>query len=318
MRASTPSSWRAEQVDAAVGQARGEERDELAVGGVRVAERDSGSRRARRARAVVELAIEPLEGLVSAGVAGTWERLTRVHSHARRCHLQRSLVATLVARDMRCDVGIVGLGVDRPGSVRAAACGEGSCHGLRPRRRHARGDSGPEAFLAGLRRSPPLRALDDLDRGAPTWSSRPPPRRSWRVRARPLGAGRDLMVLSCGGAPRPLDDWVAPRREQAAAASWCRPGRSPASTASRARAIGAVTAVTMETRKPPRGLAGAPVDRRAAGSTSTPSRGDADLRGPGHRRRAGPFPPMSTSWPRCPWPASARSARASGSTPCPA
>ncbi len=56
----------AEQIDAAVGQARREQRDDLAIGGVGVAERVL-DRVAAEARGVVEVPIEPLERLSQRG-----------------------------------------------------------------------------------------------------------------------------------------------------------------------------------------------------------------------------------------------------------
>ena len=55
-----------EEIDAAVGQARGQERDDLAVGGVGVAQRDSESRPIGAARPV-GLAVEPLERCLQPG-----------------------------------------------------------------------------------------------------------------------------------------------------------------------------------------------------------------------------------------------------------
>jgi aspartate dehydrogenase len=71
-----------------------------------------------------------------------------------------------------------------------------------------------------------------------------------------LSAGRDLVVLSCG-ALLGRDDWVALARSRG-----CRIFVPSAAIAGldgvKGACIGAVSAVTMETRKPPRGLEGAP------------------------------------------------------------
>ena len=69
-------------------------------------------------------------------------------------------------------------------------------------------------------------------------------------------AGRDLVVLSCGGLLG-RRDWV-----ELAAAHRCRILVPSAAIAGldgvKGASVGAITSVTMETRKPPRGLAGAP------------------------------------------------------------
>src|SRR5206468_13094740 len=68
--------------------------------------------------------------------------------------------------------------------------------------------------------------------------------------------GRDLVVLSCGGLPG-RQDWV-----DVAAANHCRilvpSGAIAGLDGVKGASVGAVTSVTMETHKPPRGLAGAP------------------------------------------------------------
>src|SRR5216684_8657226 len=71
-----------------------------------------------------------------------------------------------------------------------------------------------------------------------------------------LKAGRDLVVLSCGGLLG-RQDWV-----DLAAANRCRilvpSGAIAGLDGVKGARIGAITSVTMESRKPPRGLAGAP------------------------------------------------------------
>ena len=72
-----------------------------------------------------------------------------------------------------------------------------------------------------------------------------------------LGAGRHLMVLSVGGLVGVLDEWA-----RLAEAHGCRilvpSGAVAGLDGMKGAREGAITAVTMETRKPPRGLAGAP------------------------------------------------------------
>jgi aspartate dehydrogenase len=72
-----------------------------------------------------------------------------------------------------------------------------------------------------------------------------------------LGAGKHLMVLSVGGLVGVLDDWA-----RLAEKHNCRilvpSGAIAGLDGVKGAREGAITAVTMETRKPPRGLAGAP------------------------------------------------------------
>ena len=71
-----------------------------------------------------------------------------------------------------------------------------------------------------------------------------------------LGAGRDLVVLSCG-ALLGRSDWV-----ELAARNRCRilvpSGAIAGLDGVKGASVGAITSITMETRKPPAGLAGAP------------------------------------------------------------
>src|SRR6266496_115229 len=71
-----------------------------------------------------------------------------------------------------------------------------------------------------------------------------------------LAAGKDLVVLSCGGLIG-RQDWI-----DLAAANRCRIYVPSAAIAGldgvKGARVGAITSVTMESRKPPRGLAGAP------------------------------------------------------------
>jgi aspartate dehydrogenase len=76
------------------------------------------------------------------------------------------------------------------------------------------------------------------------------------VAPKALGAGRDLVVLSCG-ALLGRKDWV-----DLAEANRCRILVPSAAIAGldgvKGACVGAITSITMETRKPPRGLSGAP------------------------------------------------------------
>ena len=76
------------------------------------------------------------------------------------------------------------------------------------------------------------------------------------IAPRTLGAGKDLVVLSCGGLIG-RQDWI-----DLAAARGCRIFVPSAAIAGldgvKGAKVGAIDSVTMETRKPPQGLAGAP------------------------------------------------------------
>ena len=72
-----------------------------------------------------------------------------------------------------------------------------------------------------------------------------------------LAAGRDLMVLSVGGLIGVLDEW-ARLAEKHGGRILVPSGAIAGLDGVKGAREGAITAVTMETRKPPRGLAGAP------------------------------------------------------------
>lgn len=72
-----------------------------------------------------------------------------------------------------------------------------------------------------------------------------------------LAAGKDLMVLSVGGLVGVLDEW-AQLAEKHGARILVPSGAIAGLDGMKGAREGTITAVTMETRKPPRGLAGAP------------------------------------------------------------
>lgn len=72
-----------------------------------------------------------------------------------------------------------------------------------------------------------------------------------------LGRGRDLMVLSVGGLIGVMDEW-ARLAEQGGCRILVPSGAIAGLDGMKGAREGAITSVTMETRKPPRGLAGAP------------------------------------------------------------
>ena len=151
------------------------------------------------------------------------------------------------------NVGVVGLGVIGRAVCRALDSG---IPGLRLVGALARDRSRAETFLAGLDTKPPFLPLDDLVAASDLVVEASTQAHLGEIAPRALGAGRDLIVLSCGGLlGRP--DWVA-----LAEANGCRiyvpSGAIAGLDGVKGARIGAVSAVTMETRKPPRGLAGAP------------------------------------------------------------
>jgi aspartate dehydrogenase len=150
-------------------------------------------------------------------------------------------------------VGVVGLGAIGRQVCRALDDG---LPGLRLSATLARDQARAGHFLAGLRSSPPLLPLDDLVAASDIVVEASTQAHLEEIAPRTLGAGRDLVVLSCGGLLG-RDDWV-----KLAEANGCRilvpSGAIAGLDGVKGARVGAVTSVTMETRKPPRGLAGAP------------------------------------------------------------
>jgi aspartate dehydrogenase len=151
------------------------------------------------------------------------------------------------------DVGIVGLGAIGRALCRALDDG---IPGLRLAGATAREREKAERFLKGLRSPAPFLALDDLIGASSLVVEASSQAHLQEIAPKTLTAGRDLIVLSCGGLLG-RQDWV-----ELAAAHRCRILVPSAAIAGldgvKGARIGAITSVTMETRKPPRGLAGAP------------------------------------------------------------
>ena len=152
------------------------------------------------------------------------------------------------------EVGIVGLGAI--GRQLCLALDEG-IPGLQLAGATARDREKAERFLSSLRAPAPFLSLDDLVQASDLVveaSTQAHLREA--IAPRTLGAGKDLVVLSCGGLLG-RQDWV-----DLAAAKGCRILVPSAAIAGldgvKGACMGAITSVTMETRKPPRGLAGAP------------------------------------------------------------
>jgi aspartate dehydrogenase len=151
------------------------------------------------------------------------------------------------------NVGIVGLGAI--GRQVCRALDEG-IPGLRLAGATARDREKAERFLKGLRSPAPFLPLDDLIQASDLVVEASTQAHLREIAPRTLAAGRDLVVLSCGGLLG-RQDWV-----DLAAAHGCRIRVPSAAIAGldgvKGARVGAITSVTMETRKPPRGLAGAP------------------------------------------------------------
>jgi aspartate dehydrogenase len=151
------------------------------------------------------------------------------------------------------NVGVVGLGVIGRAVCRALDSG---IPGLRLVGALARDRSRAETFLAGLDAKPPFLPLDDLIAASDVVVEASTQAHLAEIAPKALGAGRDLVVLSCGGLLG-RSEWVA-----LAEANGCRiyvpSGAIAGLDGVKGARIGAVSSVTMETRKPPRGLAGAP------------------------------------------------------------
>jgi aspartate dehydrogenase len=113
-----------------------------------------------------------------------------------------------------------------------------------------------ERFLKSLATPAPFLAIDPLVAAADLVIEASTQAHLEEIAPRVLGAGRDLVVLSCG-ALLGRDDWIA-----LAARNRCRIHVPSAAIAGldgvKGARVRAITSVTMETRKPPAGLAGAP------------------------------------------------------------
>lgn len=150
-------------------------------------------------------------------------------------------------------IGVVGLGVIGRALCRAIDAG---IDGLRLAGATSRTRESAETFLKALKSPAPFLSLDDLVDAADVVVEASTQAHLTQIAPRTLGAGRDLVVLSCGGLLGRAD-WVALARSKG-----CRimvpSGAIAGLDGVKGAAIGAITSITMETRKPPAGLAGAP------------------------------------------------------------
>ncbi len=150
-------------------------------------------------------------------------------------------------------VGVVGLGaIGRP-VCRAIDAG---LPGLILAGASARNRDAGEAFLASLKSRPPFLDLDALVAASDLVVEASGQAHLREIAPKALGAGRDLAVLSCGGLLG-REDWVA-LAESTGARILVPSGAIAGLDGVKGAAVGPITSVTMETRKPPQGLAGAP------------------------------------------------------------
>jgi aspartate dehydrogenase len=151
------------------------------------------------------------------------------------------------------NVGIVGLGaIGRP-LCRALDSGIG---GLRLSGVTVRDRAKADVFLATFTRPAPVLSLDDLVAASDIVVEASTQAHLEEIAPKTLAAGKDLIVLSCGALLR-HEDWI-----DLAEAKGCRihvpSGAIAGLDGVKGARAGAVSAVTLEMRKPPRGLAGAP------------------------------------------------------------
>jgi aspartate dehydrogenase len=152
-----------------------------------------------------------------------------------------------------CAVGVVGLGVIGRAVCRALADG---IPGLRLAGVVVRDRPKAERFLHGLPVAIPLLDLDDLVAASDIVVEASTQAHLADIAPRTLGAGKDLVVLSCGGLLGRAD-WIA-LAEAKGARIHVPSGAIAGLDGIKGACVGAIGAVTMETRKPPQGLAGAP------------------------------------------------------------
>ena len=155
-------------------------------------------------------------------------------------------------KDVR-KVGVIGLGAI--GRRVAQALDEG-IPGLVLAGATARDRAKAETTLKTLASRPAFLSLEDLIEASDILVEASTQEHLREIAPKTLGRGRDLVVLSCGGLLG-RDDWV-----KLAAEHRCRihvpSGAIAGLDGVKGARVGEVRSVTMETRKPPRGLAGAP------------------------------------------------------------
>jgi aspartate dehydrogenase len=162
-------------------------------------------------------------------------------------------MSRIPSRAQPLTVGVVGLGaIGRP----VCEALDAGLPGLRLAGATARTRERAEAFLKSLGTPVPFLSLDELVGVSEVVVEASTQAHLQEIAPRALGAGRDLVVLSCG-ALIGRADWVA-LAEQRGGRILVPSGAIGGLDAVKGGAVGPITAVTMESRKPPAGWAGAP------------------------------------------------------------
>ena len=162
-------------------------------------------------------------------------------------------MSRIPSRAQPLTVGVVGLG-----AIGRRVCGalDAGLPGLRLAGATARTRDRAEAFLKSLGAAVPFLSLDELVAVSDVVVEASTQAHLQEIAPKTLGAGRDLVVLSCG-ALLGRADWIA-----LAEANGCRilvpSGAIGGLDAVKGGAVGLITSVTMESRKAPAGWAGAP------------------------------------------------------------
>jgi len=150
-------------------------------------------------------------------------------------------------------IGVVGLGAI---GRRVCEALDAGLAGVRLAGATARTRERAEPLLKSLRTPVPFLSLDELVAASDVVVECSTQAHLQEIAPRALGAGKDLIVLSCG-ALLGRSDWVALAERNA-----CRilvpSGAIGGLDAVKGGAVGPITAVTMESRKAPAGWAGAP------------------------------------------------------------
>ena len=150
-------------------------------------------------------------------------------------------------------VGVVGLGAIGRQVCRALDAG---IPGLALVGALARDRQRAEAFLGSLTTRPAFLPLPELVAKSDLVVEASTQAHLAEIAPAALGAGKDLVVLSCGGLLG-RQDWIS-LAESRGARIHVPSGAISGLDGVKGARVGQVTQVTMETRKPPRGLAGAP------------------------------------------------------------
>jgi aspartate dehydrogenase len=150
-------------------------------------------------------------------------------------------------------VGVVGLGAIGRRVCQALDAG---LPGVTLAGATARSRERAEAFLKSLGAPAPFLTLDELVDASEVVVEASTQAHLQEIAPKALGAGRDLIVLSCG-ALLGRSDWVA-LAEQHGCRILVPSGAIAGLDAVKGGAVGPITSVTMESRKAPAGWAGAP------------------------------------------------------------